>query len=365
MKKVLLIILSLMLIIPSGKVYAAEESVINAYTTSKEDAVANTITFPEEEKTYSEELTLSKGALIINIADAQDTKYSMVTLTIYSDAQKKTRVGYVSRYYGDLETQKMIEIPKDGTYTVTYELSRRNDPQEISFNVNYCEVPNKDQTLKKGESVVGYLSYNLKETLYKINIEETGYIGVKMETDNPYGGVAYMSILDSKKKELEKEEYANVQRKDTLYYGVKKGTYYIKVRSSIGIYTISYNYQKIKNKKTTKKADATALSVGGKAISGVVLADSKDTTAEWFKFTLKESTKIAINVSGNTNNTIRFEIESDSVKFYLSNLRITNNTKENTGTFTKALPKGTYYIKVYKGTSGSSGNYSVQVVKEK
>ncbi|WP_312368856.1 pre-peptidase C-terminal domain-containing protein, partial [Lachnoclostridium sp.] len=360
----LLIILSLMLIIPSGKVYA-EESVINAYTTSKEDAVVNTITFPEEENTYSEELKLSRGALIINVADTQDTKYSMVTLTIFSDVQKKTKVGSVTRFYGDKETQKTIEIPKDGTYTVTYELSRRNEPQEISFHVTYSEVLNKDQTLKKGETVVGYLSSDLKETLYKITIEETGYISVKMETDSPYGSIAYMSILDSKKKELEKEEYVNVQRKDTMYYGVKKGTYYIKVRSSVGIYSISYSFQKVKDNGAAKKADATALSLGGKAKSGVILADSKDTTAEWFKFTLKESTKIAINVSGNTNNTMRFEMESDSVNFIFNNLKITNNTKERTGTFTNALPKGTYYIKVYKGTSGSSGNYSVQVTKEK
>lgn len=352
MKKVLLIILSLMLIIPSGKVYA-EESVINAYTTAKEDAVVNTITFPEEEKTYSEELKLSKGALIVNVADTQDTKYSMFTLTIYSDAQKKTKVGYsVSRFYGDKETQKNIEIPKDGTYTVVYELSRRNDPQEISFDVTYSEVLNKDQTLKKGETVVGYLSSNLKETLYKITIEETGYINVKMETDEPYGGVAYMSFLDSKKKELEKEEYVNVQRKDTMYYGVKKGTYYIKVRSSLGIYSISYSFQKVKDNGAAKKADATTLSVGGKAMSGVILADSKDTTAEWFKFTLKESTKIEIKYSGNTNSNMRFEIESDSVKFILGSFNITNAKKEDSAKFTKALPKGTYYIKVYKGTSG-------------
>lgn len=363
MKKVLLIILSLMLIIPSGKVYA-EESVINSYTTSKKDAVVNTITFPEEEKTYSEELNLSKGALIINIADTQDTKYSMLTLTIYSDAQQKTKVGSVTRFYEDKETQKTIDILKDGTYTVTYELSRRNDPQEISFDVTYCEVLNKEQTLKKGESAVGYLSYNLKETLYKINIEETGYISVKMEADSP-NATAYMTFLDSKKKEIEKEAYCNVSKKDTMYYGVKKGTYYVKVRSSMGIYSISYSFQKVKDNGAAKKADATALSVGGKAMSGVVLADSKDTTAEYFKFTLKESTKIEIKVSGNTNNTMRFEIESDSVNILFNNLRISNVKKEDSMKFTKALPKGTYYIKVYKGTSGTSGNYSVQVVKEK
>ena len=150
-----------------------------------------------------------------------------------------------------------------------------------------------------------------------------------------------------------------------MYYGVKKGTYYVKVRSSMGIYSISYSFQKVKDNGAAKKADATALSVGGKAMSGVVLADSKDTTAEYFKFTLKESTKIEIKVSGNTNNTMRFEIESDSVNILFNNLRISNVKKEDSMKFTKALPKGTYYIKVYKGTSGTSGNYSVQVVKEK
>lgn len=363
MKKLLLIILSMMLVIPTGVVYA-EESVVNAYTSSKEAAVVNTITFPEGEITYSEELKLSQGALIVNIADTQDVKYSMLTITVYSDVQKKTKVGSVTRFNGDKVTEKILDITKDGTYTVVYELSRRNDPQEISFDVTYSEVLNKEQTLKNGEATYGYLSYNLKETLYKVTIEETGYISLNMQSDYQYA-TAYVTLLDSKKKELEKEAYVNVTKKDTMYYGVKKGTYYVKVRSSMGIYSVSYSFQKVKDNGATKKEKATALKLGGKATSGVILADSKETTADWFKFTLKESTKIEIKISGNTNNSIRFEIESDSVNFLWNNLKITNVAKENTGTLTKALPKGTYYIKVYKGMSGTSGNYSIQVQKEK
>ncbi len=364
MKKVLLFVLCMMLIIPTGTVYA-EESVVNSYTTSKEDAVVNTITFPEGEKTYTEELKLSQGALIVNVADKQDTKYSTVTISVYSDAEKKTKVGFMSRYNGDKDaTQKTIEIPNDGTYTIVYELSRRTDPQAISFDVTYYEVLNKEQVLKQDESVFGYLSSNLKETLYKVTIEETGYISIGIESENAYAN-AYMSLLDSKKKEIEQQEFVNVTKKDTMYYGVKKGTYYIKVKSSMGIHSISYSFHKVKDNGATKKAKATVLNVGGKANTGIILADSKETTADWFKFTLKESTKVAIKISGNTNNTIRFEIESDSVNFFWNNLKITNNTKENTGTLSNALPKGTYYIKVYKGKSGSSGNYSIQIQKEK
>lgn len=364
MKKVLLIILSLMLIVPTGVVYA-EESVINAYATSEDETVINTVTFPEGETTYSEELSLSQGAFIVNIADTQDTKYSMLTITVYSDAQKKTKIGSATRFYGDKEaTQKTIDIVKDGTYTVTYELSRRNEPQEISFDVTYYEVLNKEQALKSGKAATGYLSYYQKEALYKVIIEETGYISVNLKSDDDYAS-AYLTFLDSKKKEIQKEEYVNASKDNTMYYGVKKGTYYIKVKSSMGIYSISYSFQKMKDNGATTKEKATALKVGAKASTGIILADSKETTADWFKFTLKESTKVSIKVSGNTNNTIRFEIQSDSVNFLFNNLKISNVTKENTATISKALPKGTYYIKVYKGASGTSGNYSVQVQKEK
>ena len=356
----------MVLIVPTGIAYA-EDSVINAYATSKEEAVVNTITFPEGETAYTEELKLSQGALIINIAEKQDVKYSMLTVTVYSDAQKKTRVGSVTRFYGDEKdvTEKTIDITKDGAYTVTYELSRsKSDPQEISFDVTYFEVLNKQQTLKNGKAATGYLSYNLKESLFKVTIEETGYISVNMKSANEYAS-GYVAFLDSKKKEIQKEEYVNVSKGDTMYYGVKKGTYYIKVRSSMGVYSISYSFHKVKDNGAAKKDKATVLKVGGKESTGIILADSKETTADWFKFTLKESTKIAIKISGNTNNTIRFEIESDSVKFLWNNLKITNVRKEDTGTLTKALPKGTYYIKVYKGTYGTSGNYSIQIQKEK
>ena len=79
--------------------------------------------------------------------------------------------------------------------------------------------------------------------------------------------------------------------------------------------------------------------------------------ADWYKFKLTSKKKVKINVTTGSN-------ESLKIILYKGGKRIITKTVRgnSTGDITSVgkWPKGTYYIKVQRGTSTSSGYYTIK-----
>lgn len=145
----------------------------------------------------------------------------------------------------------------------------------------------------------------------------------------------------------------------TPIYGVKKGnTYYIKVRSNYnydGLYQLKVTNYKISENSGSKKSKAVTIKKGYTK-KGTITAGSSQ--SDWYKFKLTSKKKVKITIKGGTNDKLKFIVYKGSKK--VSTSTFYNSTKSITLNSVGKWSKGTYYIKAYRGTSKSSGWYSLK-----
>lgn len=164
---------------------------------------------------------------------------------------------------------------------------------------------------------------------YTIKIPSSGCL--KFEIDCGNEKIPEQRLLNSRKKEI-----GYLSSDHITYYGVKKGTYYIKIDASdtISIYKIRYTFEKMKAVKNTKSTKAILLKKG-KLLKGLDLTEKYD--EYWYKLKLSKDQTVKINVSvKGREGTLDFIMGPDSYKTFKSkNGKINKKFK---------LKKGTYYF---------------------
>lgn len=99
---------------------------------------------------------------------------------------------------------------------------------------------------------------------YKITVPKTGYLTVKGYAYSKYkANTNYsmrMTLCNSKKKPVDSSygTGSSENRGYKVYYGVKKGTYYLKVTDGAP-YKLSYSFKAVTEKSGSKKSKAVAL----------------------------------------------------------------------------------------------------------
>ncbi len=297
----------------------------------------------------------SKGLLYSLYGDSNNST-STFYVDFYSDAACTSEVSY-SSYTG------FAEFPKEGIYYIKFKtyssIPVTGDSAYIGFDCQFFDGSNTE--LKNKTWQCSGLIDSTTPIYYKVEVNKTGFI--KVDFLSEYS--TYVTLCSSSKKEISDECYISSSKPDAAF-AVKKGTYYLKVKSNSDLIRVRSSATAVTDASGSSKSKAKALKIGS-AKKGLLLPGDKTSKNDWFKFTLTKSTKLNLIVSGNVSSgKIRYELTSanigGSITGYLYQTDDSDTTSLKTWT-TESLPRGTYYIRVYKDDSKTSGNYSIKVAK--
>ncbi len=211
-----------------------------------------------------------------------------------------------------------------------------------------------------------------------ITITATNASGVMGYTEG------FVVLCDASKNIIDyTEDYYNTSKDDSRYftitYGVKANTtYYFRVDAGAGV-SLKATVSSIKKaaNKNRKKAKTIA---HNKNVKGVIIAGDK--RVDWYKINLKKSKKIKVTFNVKTNGWngqnannmtegIRFTFCDSKGRMFTRDSYDNLNRSQNKGTVTYymtrtgsskklGLKPGTYYIKVERVNTFSSGEYSLK-----
>lgn len=327
-------------------------------TTAPEDLKVGGVLFSFEdeltpsssEKGYAQEVKFAaKGTLIMAASVEAAANSGSVEFGLYRD---KALTQYVERSYAYPNSgagSRVIQIPAAGTYYIGMKatISEYSANQEYGVYVAAGYANGGERTLTSGKTVaVG--QKNAQTQLFKFKATKTGYL--KVQTSDS----CYVSLCNSNKKALSGETTSGY----APTYGVKKGsTYWIKVRTysnSDGVYNLRATNTAVSEKSGSSKAKAVTIKKG-KTSKGTVLAG--ENKADWYKFKLTGKKAVKVIMKGETNDNLKISIYQGSRN--VKNSSFYYNSKSLTIKSIGKWPKGTYYVKIYRGNSKSSGHYSV------
>ena len=214
----------------------------------------------------------------------------------------------------------------------------------------YTTAVSTGKTLNAGEWENGFSLYELP-VYYKINIKTSGLL--KINAGNGFEA----SLCNSKKQEVSDSFWGKIS-----YAGVRKGTYYIKVKHS-GAYKLQYTFTAVKEKKNYKSKKAVTLKSGKKA-TGVFACDDakKKKTSRWYKITVpsNKTIKVQIDRQGALNPMYLslYQKSGKKLKWYAQ--EALKEKKKNIGKI--KVEKGTYYMELesYTGYGYTGGTYSIK-----
>lgn len=262
-------------------------------------------------------------------------------------------------------------ISKKGTYYIKFTCDQGAPFGVTTFKVKIYSISGGERTLSAGKATVAYQASAKGKVIYKINVKDTKSLAFSITPyDNSNGGGAYFRLLDKNKKQLTNKSYVVSKRNDekkfgpiNKYYTVNKGTYYLEVSANCSIYQLDSATVNIKNQAGSSKSKAKLLK--GSALEGYFTISDKTSKADWYKFSVPTSGQYI-------NFVIAYVLDGDIIFQILdSNGKILFDSSEEGGYLEgsyrnwvgNTYPKGTYYVKVSKGSKNSSLNYGVMVRK--
>ena len=306
----------------------------------------------------------SAGTIIVPLQGIAVGKGLTVTVHTDAAATDANRIGY-SRYLSSSKLADTLtaDVTKAGTYYLKFD-TWANVEQSADFQVKFAPA---EGILKSGKVFYGSSADN-SFSYYKITVPGNGYLKVtvpEMDETSSYH-YYYIKVTNSSKKNLlagDKSLYAS--NNYTSYFGVKKGTYYIAVKNTDKYYGMKATFSSVKENSGASKSKAKPISKGSTK-KGVITANQKAGTGDWYKFVVKKTQKVTLKVNtklGGYSGGIKFAVykKGDSYPFGSRNAYDTASGELKPYTFGKGekLAAGTYYIKVEKYSDGN-GYYSIK-----
>ncbi len=298
-----------------------------------------------------------KGLLICSAQLSEEYASAYGYLNIYADEACTEEISY-SSYNSE------AKIPEKGTYylkfTVSdYTLDEAPDNYVFAFASQF--INGNDRTLKDKTWVCSGNTDTQKPIYYKFTAPKTGSVTVNVESEYS----SYVTLLNSSKKALSDKTYY-LSSTGKVCFAVSKGTYYLKVDSSSELFRVKYTFKAISDVSGTTKTKAKSLTAG-KSLAGVVTATDKTGKVDWYKVTLTKTQAVKITFTGSVSSgNVKLEFYgggiSGSITETLDTVEEDASFAAETWTSTK-LPKGTYYIKITKGTKNTSGFYNIKLNK--
>lgn len=293
----------------------------------------------------------------------QGNNSDIVSITVYSDEGLTKDIAYTSlNASSKIEISMGLSIPKAGTY---YASVRTFEEEDIDFTIAADIYSSDDDSLTEGKSKLVTLLSNKDSNFYKITLKSQGIVKVYTTYANGkkcYADVDIYEAAGGKRKLVSKGE----SLAEGSVAGLAQGTYYIKLSNgSDSYYSIKYKFTAINDKSGDKKTKAASLKLGTGS-KGLILA--KDTTSkeDWYKITLNKAQHVTITFTGDVTGDVTLSFY-DSENYLFGGLYINEYTAKDSAIpyvgngNSKKLPKGTYYVKVTKDGSSTSGAYSIKI----
>ena len=294
---------------------------------------------------------LPKGTVLIYaIADGDGQYAADAHLGVFKDENMSSPVdGSINV----IEDQDMVvgtfNIPSSGTYQIgAFSYKNANDAENISVVFSAVAISGLDRTIYSGSQIaVG--QKKAQTNYFTFKAAKTGYI--RILTDSP---VKFKLYNSNKSKSLSDTSSSTTE----IVYGVKKGTTYkVKVQApdnKVGVYLLELKNIGISENSGSSKSKAKTISRGAsKGKSGCIIAGSS--TADWYKFKLTKKNTIKVTLKGATNNGIKLYVYKGSK--LLDSYTLKSNYKSIYIKSKGKVPTGTYYIKIARANSYSSGWY--------
>lgn len=309
----------------------------------------------------------AKGTIALSVAVLRvwgDVKAKNIYFGLYKDAKMTKPVeseGYcvagTSTEKVERQENRVIQVPTGGTYYLgAYSTNSISYPEEFANAVlaRAYYVNGADRTVTLGQwNAVGQVKP--QANYFRFKAKSTGYIKVTTRGGSTLDTV---SLKNATKKKL----LGSAAKMHHAVFGVKAGrTYQIRITPKFqkreGLYQIKVTNYKVTEKSGSTRKKAVTISRGSKyAKKGTIIAGSS--TSDWYKIKVTAKKAFRVVMKGKTNNKMKMSLYSSKGKLIKS---ITMNGASHSSVAIRLTnyPKGTYYVKISRGTSQSSGHYSV------
>lgn len=293
----------------------------------------------------SSTFTSSTGTISVSIKDMNGTSIISSSVSSYSNASS---ISSKILEPGDYTVSVSSVYNANAYYDITLIGFDARETASISLNKSY------------------YFSTN-SDIYRKVTVKKASCLAVQSFTTSRSGNIfgTYVTLCDKNKKELSARTHSTSSNKYALAYGVKPGTYYIKVSSNTINYINSLTVKTLKNGATTATSKKKAKKVTSSAKNYIIPASTKK-TSNWFKFTFKSKKKHTLTVQYQGTEKVIAEVYNGSKKvtsrtlYGGSKLKLQYKTLNGLGTVT-TWPTGTYYVKITKYAKTDSGLISIKV----
>ena len=309
---------------------------------------------------FGKSVSLPKGTIELAVSNNQQSGCS-VEFGVYTDAQMNNRISSYG-YSTQGDTRSIIcNIPKDGSYYIGVKPSTTiPERQYYAVALIACSYSGQDRAIKNKERLVIGQKDGGTVNYVKYKATQTGYLKTSTDTSSK---MVKITLCDKSKKALSGESLAS----EEPTYGVKKGkTYWIKLKNpwstSAGYYTFTLNNGKVKESKAGKSQKKAVTIKKNKNIKGWIEAGKKEgKQADWYKFYLTGKKSVKIYMKGGTNDKINVTVyEKIGSRTRKIGTRTVNNNFNNIIPSRGKWSKGTYWIKISRGTAKSSGYYTLK-----
>jgi hypothetical protein len=309
------------------------------------------------------------GGLIIAMT-GKAINYDSLKARIYEDAECNKPVGnefILESWKGSLTTDR--QLPKKGTYYIKFTMKSSNPVGITSFNVKLYTISSASRTLVSGKPTVAYQDSDGKKITYKIVVKNSGLLQFMI---TPYdntkgGGVTNIQLLDKNKKKITNSDKVITQLNSDgtydpmiKYYTVTKGTYYLQLSTNGNVYELANYFSEGVSKAGNNKSNSKLLKSGSKAVDGYFTNSDKTTKIDWYKFNVSSSQRIKLTLGYQLDGDIVFEVlDSKGKVLWNSNEEMECLEGYYYVWIERDYAKGTYYVKVYKGSNSSSFTYVI------
>ena len=293
--------------------------------------------------------------------------YGFINMQLYPSAATDTLPSAWScQCTGDLGNRgTTMRYFEKGTYYIRFPANK--------YEISLVLYANRSQTVKSGNLISGYADYH-HPVYYKYKAPKDGYITIETTSVIDTFFLPDVTLCNSKKKAIT-DSKRNHESSDKIVYAVKKNTtYQIKVTSNdpygSQYYQFRMTYTERSENSGSKKSNAVSIKLG-KSTSGLVFAEDKTSTEDWYKIKITKKQNVKLYYSGSiTSGSMLFDVYDAKGKQYANYSVVANvGTKDEDSLDKKGsisqLPKGTYYIRVKKTRKTSSGIYTIRLDKEK
>ncbi|BCN32852.1 hypothetical protein [Anaeromicropila herbilytica] len=287
-------------------------------------------------------------------------------IELFSDAACTKTVYHINKE--DADNGKYVDfiVKKSGTYYVQFQVTDSTSDGITPYQLGFLSqlYNGSDRTLKNKTWAISGNTDSSAYVYYKVTASKAGSITVNAESE--YGNNVY--LCNSSKKAISDRCYVSKSSAYKAVFAVKKGTYYIKFQPSDTFYRVKSTFKAISDKSGSSMKKAKRLKLGAKAVNATVLASDKKGKADWYKFSTSKRKKVNVIIEGTASS------GKIKVEFYLSNGKKFNDYTELQGTDevasfspyygtygVESLPKGTYYVKVTKTSTKTSGSYHIRI----